>query len=506
MIYELKELVDYVKITVDPNILKKTISRLGPNRKVLYDYLSSNKEVDDAAPCYLLYAKESTNAYVKLKVRLYQNLLDLVLFSTNVNIDADMAFDMVRDRCVRNLAIIRLLSTKQLFANLEYLCKRTLQSCERYELYDIAADILKVLLNYYGSFLRDQKKFSHYLIKYEKYKRIKDEEDHVQISFYNFFNKQQSLAKSTKDELYTLFAIDKLQSIVDSPDQSFKTVYFSYNSICLYCDLVKDYEGLRIWADRVAFYVRKKHPKNIRMYQNMLNLRLLAELKLKRYEEIKDTLRELNGLIQKDSLEYYIVNIYTLLMNVHLKNYNDAIDIVSRVNRGKRKTKFSAELVEYLNICHAYMVFVNQVKQIDLAAFPKFRIFRFLNNVPAYQADKRGVNISILVLHILFLVEKRKYTQIIDRVDALKQYAYRYLRKDDSFRSNCFIKMIIEMTKADFNPIRTKRYTSELLKKLRSVPLELSEQPLEVEIVPYEDLWEMVMELLERNNRRTRSI
>ena len=57
------------------------------------------------------------------------------------------------------------------------------------------------------------------------------------------------------------------------------------------------------------------------------------------------------------------------------------------------------------------------------------------------------------------------------------------------------------MTKADFHPIRTERYTADLLAKLKSVPLELSEQPLEVEIIPYEDLWEMVMKLLERNSK-----
>ncbi len=69
---------------------------------------------------------------------------------------------------------------------------------------------------------------------------------------------------------------------------------------------------------------------------------------------------------------------------------------------------------------------------------------------------------TIKLLQILFLLTDHKYGQIIDRIDALNQYTYRYLRKDETFRSNCFIKMLVLMTKADFHPIRTNTYTEDL--------------------------------------------
>jgi hypothetical protein len=65
-------------------------------------------------------------------------------------------------------------------------------------------------------------------------------------------------------------------------------------------------------------------------------------------------------------------------------------------------------------------------------------------------------------MHIAFLLQRKDYNAIIDRTDSLNQYAYRYLRHDDSFRSNCMIKMVIQMTKADFQPVRTERYTADL--------------------------------------------
>ena len=77
-------------------------------------------------------------------------------------------------------------------------------------------------------------------------------------------------------------------------------------------------------------------------------------------------------------------------------------------------------------------------------------------------------------------------------IDSLNQYAYRYLRKDDSFRSNCMIKMVIQMAKADFNPIRTERYTSELKSELERVSLAGSGENIEIEIIPFEVLWDIM--------------
>ncbi|MEL6989086.1 MAG: hypothetical protein AAGK97_14835, partial [Bacteroidota bacterium] len=114
-----------------------------------------------------------------------------------------------------------------------------------------------------------------------------------------------------------------------------------------------------------------------------------------------------------------------------------------------------------------------------------------------FTKDKRGLNIAILIVHVLFLLHLKKYNQIIDRTEALNQYCYRYLRTDDTFRSNCFIKMLLQIPKADFNRMRTERYAEKFVNKLRSMPLSVSTQSAEVEFFPYEDLWEITLEMLD---------
>lgn len=64
---------------------------------------------------------------------------------------------------------------------------------------------------------------------------------------------------------------------------------------------------------------------------------------------------------------------------------------------------------------------------------------RFLNDVPIFSKDKRGMNIPILIFHILYLILTKRYNDVIDRIVRIEKYTTRYLKKDDNYRSNCFI-------------------------------------------------------------------
>jgi hypothetical protein len=59
------------------------------------------------------------------------------------------------------------------------------------------------------------------------------------------------------------------------------------------------------------------------------------------------------------------------------------------------------------------------------------------------------------------------------------------------------IKMVVQMTKADFNPIRTERYTADLYKQLEQVKLAGSGENIETEIIPYEVLWSIMKKAIQ---------
>ena len=82
-------------------------------------------------------------------------------------------------------------------------------------------------------------------------------------------------------------------------------------------------------------------------------------------------------------------------------------------------------------------------------------------------------------------------------MESLNVYTHRYLRKDDTFRSNCFIKMLLALPAAGFHKKGVLRKARKYWDKLQSVPISVANQNTELEIVPYEVLWEFVIESLD---------
>ena len=58
------------------------------------------------------------------------------------------------------------------------------------------------------------------------------------------------------------------------------------------------------------------------------------------------------------------------------------------------------------------------------------------------------------------------------------------------------------MIKADFHPVRTESLTSELRKKLKNSHLITDEKSTQVEIIPYDYLWELIVDILKEKQAK----
>jgi hypothetical protein len=221
-------------------------------------------------------------------------------------------------------------------------------------------------------------------------------------------------------------------------------------------------------------------------------------------ETIKIGLEE-QRRIASGSITWYRISHYVLKGYLYEGNYENAIQLISLMINHQKFQRIGENYKEIFNTTLGYLHllvdsgFVGDSGE-EQEKLPEFKLGKFLNTTPVFSKDKRGINVSILLMHIAFLLQRKDYNSIIDRTDSLNQYAYRYLRKDDSFRSNCMIKMVIQMTKADFNPLRTERYTEELRNELGRLGFAGSGENIEIEIIPFEILWDIMMKSIKSEN------
>ena len=121
--------------------------------------------------------------------------------------------------------------------------------------------------------------------------------------------------------------------------------------------------------------------------------------------------------------------------------------------------------------------------------------------MPIFSKDKTGINITIIVAQFLLLFTEEKYQKAIDRIETVKQYSHAHLRKDATYRSNCFLKMLVKLVECSYHKEATIRKTKVLYEKLKNHPAEMQRQTNHVEIVPFEVLWEIILNSIDNSFR-----
>ena len=504
MIQSIRELVEFFQKESNTKSYGAKLNTLTGKKRALYDLLVLDDSLNEDQIFEQLYeGKNNRKTFLKLQERLLQNLIDIIFFSTNTN-KSIVDVEQIRLRCIKQTALLKILLFKGLPINVQEASRNLINVCRRYEYHDLLTEILFLNLDLYGRAYQDKKKFNKYAKLYNEINALNQLEREVQLKYNQYFidfaTTQLMLKSETLDRLQADEAY--FSNILDQ-ETSFRNNYFAYNALSIINEIKGSYQNIVVLADEALQYMQDKPQNNIHLQLSFLQKKFRAQVKLQDSNNVFNTLEEIEKRVIRFSVGYYGTTLYKCLMWSHQDRYEEVVQEILDRSSAKDKKYAPPVIMEYLQVVYAYMAFLAEAEIFESATFAnkKFRVFRFLNQVPIYSRDKRGVNVAILILHVLFLLSRRKYDQIIDRVEALKLYSYRYLRKDDSFRSNCFIRMIIEMSKSSFHPIRTERNTSKLFDRLKSVPLKLSEQPLEVEIIPYEKLWEIVMQLLEKNSQ-----
>lgn len=159
-----------------------------------------------------------------------------------------------------------------------------------------------------------------------------------------------------------------------------------------------------------------------------------------------------------------------------------------------------AQLQEQWRIYAAYLKFIQQVRPEVIKGKNRsntFRLGKFMNETPVFSKDKQGMNIPILIVQFLILLTQKKYHKLIDRAEALAKYQSRYLQQDEWFRSQCFLKMLMQLPANNFHRQAVERKTEDWLSRLDKRGTQKKTGLSPCEIIPYDILWKWILASLD---------
>ena len=477
----------------------------------LYEGIVSGKISNEQEGIRAIYGDTTQKKnYNKLESRLKNRILNTLFFLQNKSEDRS-EMRKARYSVARDFSLVNILRDRNEKKNSIKIAIRAYNKAIKYELTEYAIMIARKLYEYYGYSAPSKKK----MLKYQSDISSLQKTLAAEIKAEHYFTKFSYLyvtkkSKFTNDQLTEIKTyVDDLIDIKSSIN-SFKFNLDSYNVITSYFIFIDEFDKAIQYCEEALQFFESKPYEDKATKWSLRNSLILAFIGKRKYSEASEYTALNFEIVKKGTFNWYMLCNYEFILLSAQQDYQKLYSLVLEVTLTKNYKKLILQH-EYWNVNEAYINFLIRMEKIDPnknnngKRLRPFSLARFLNDVPKFSKDKRGLNISILIIQYLFLLLDRKYSKLIDRLDALKQYSYRYLKNDESFRSNLFIKMLLKVADADFHPIAVERYTKEMNAKLLASTQSANFQSTEIEVIPYEKLWEIVMELLEKNRRKSTS-
>lgn len=334
---------------------------------------------------------------------------------------------------------------------------------------------------------------------FEKYNEVYNAESLVE-KFYSHLISKVNSSKGSRRELFEV--ADKYSKALKKKMKEHSSLRFDFHAylvLSMRNEIKNDYkENLKVCEAALEHFKAKDYIGSNAIIVTFMIRILSCTIHLRDFERAKSVANKLLSLPPKGTNNWYHALDYIMILHFHTQNYQAAYQVYRKAVNHRNFSDQYENILEHWRIHEAYIhLLISLGKIAPEQPLKKFRLNKFLNDVPTYAKDKRGANINILILQVLFLLQQKRYGAIVDRMEALRAYIHRHLRRDETYRSNCFLKMLLTLPKASFHRKAVIRKAEKYYERLNAIPLGEAKQGVELELIPYDHLWAFTLELLD---------
>ncbi len=499
----MKDLLELANIVTKPKL--RAVELIGDglegDSKIaeFYDALTEGRFADDDEAAQAFYsAGKNNSAYQKLRKTVKDRLINALFI-----IDIKQASYSDRQRAYyeayRDWAAAKILFGKGAHNAAVSICTKLLRISKKYEFTELTLDIYRTLRLFFGTMEGDLKKFDKYNAFFREYETLWRHENLAEELYINLTIRYVNSRAGNKE-------------ISEKAHQAFREIepllgqYDSYQlHLCgriveMVCySSVHDYQRtLAVCDDAIAFFQAKDYvatvPLQISYYQKMI-----CHVQLRQFDAARKAAEKCMEYLEEGSFNWFKYRELYFILCMHSEEYQEAQAIHDKTVAHPEFENLPRNVVETWMIFEAYLKYLILAGQFEPAGGAdrediKFRLGRFLNEMSVFSKDKRGMNITILIIEVLFQILNGDRGQLIDRVEAIDKYRSRYLQEEETRRCNHFFRMLLQIPKNAFDRELAEQKAAKDLAALQQVPIELANQTYEIEILPYEKLWAIALD------------
>lgn len=422
--------------------------------------------------------KLGSNYLWKIKQRLFRTLLDFHLGKPPEEFGNALQKDFFH--CQRINALANILIGRNRPKAAIILAEDAIKKAIKHQFTGIVISLAKILLYHYGVIGGDRKKMEGFRKTLQTSLEVQQWEVLAETYYIDIVSSFPATKKVPLELLQR--AVTYLGELTPKLNQLHSTRFhlLTFNLIVVNEKMKGDQIGIVESCQKALDYFKEKKnvPRGVYFAFNYSQIPPL--IILGKFHRLEEATTASLALSPTGSFNWVAIQQYQIIGHFYQGQFEEAYHLISQY---KSEAQKHDTLHEMWLVLEAYVhLFTNR----------SYRLQRFLNEVPVYSKDKRGMNINLLIIQILFHLQRRQFGRIIDKTKAIQHYATRYLYDDSTLRSNCLIKMILVAEKYKFNGMLVEKRTADLLDKMSAAPI----RDIDVEPVKYEVLWEKVLQLL----------
>ena len=471
----------------------------------LYEGLIAGRFRDETAAAAHFYPDHPKQmAYFgRLKKRLQNRLINTLFFIDVSASPGSSEFSKAYYACHKDYAAFYILVGRNGRRTAVQLAEKTIEKAKHFHFTKIVLDLSRELTYHYSALDFNKEKILYYSSVADEYQQFDLWEWKAQM-LYNQLAQNYSQSRASMGKIYdqALLAVKELEPLIDKI-KTYRFVQTAFKVLSIRYLAVADYENaLQINKLALSFFDENPHLGAKPVVGGFQLQTVACFLQLGNYEQASLFAEKTLKNYEEGTINWYLTMDYYFLTACHSGSYQEAYSIFREAFEHKGFKHLLPVTSEPWHIYQTYIQYFiatgrAQPTPDDPYKWNKFKLAKLLNEVPTFSQDKQGLNISILVIQILFWLHQRDYSAVIDRTDALKAYAHRYLREDETYRSNCFIKILETLSSTDFHKLAVLRKAQKYYDLMRARSMDIAKPNAEIEIVPYETLWEFLMQDLD---------
>ena len=488
----------------------KKIDVFGPNQNNkllvnrLYEGIVSGKIYsDDDAKAFLYGNGGSQRNLLAVKRRLEEKLINTMFF-VDMNKVSQNSYNQEQIKSFLSYSVVKILKSQNKFHASARIAEKSLVKALHYDMINLAYQLTMDLSQYYTILQYNKSKSSYFMALDAKLSQAFQEEQSARrcfIYFASYINQNKEYDESKVPSLIKREIVE-LEEKLDN-NQYYDFNYYALNALFFKSYLLQDISSMeKISKQAVQFFQTKRHFPDLGRFSFVQKLGFIYEQK-KDYQKAVDTYEKaLSFDLTEGGTAWYNVRSHLFDANLQLRNYQSCYKFLSQAISHKSFKSLFSNYKEPWLIREAYVNFLIEAGKVDIEIMKShqlrsFSISRFVNDVVLFSKDKRGLNISILIIQSLFLLLREDYDGFERKLDSLNQYAFRYLKNDGTLRSNAFIKILQKLPDVNYHPVRWVAHTEKLLKRMRSSESKSGFDTKEKEVMSYELIHEILLEILE---------